>query len=249
MASYKTILKNLGLNDSEIAIYLTCLQTGPAQPQELVKKSGFSRPATYLAIEQLTVKGLLSSASHGKRKIYAAEPPERLVHYGKTKVNDLNQNVEDLENQIQALKLMERGDKPVAKYFEGIDGLRSILQDLADTKPAFTEEITNVDVVRKVFQNKDLESVQTKLEKMKTPGRALFSGDVKYVRKGVEARLLPKNEFNFEGDILLYADKIAMVSFTDKVIGVVIESPIIAQTYHTIFELAWRGAKTYKTIK
>ena len=244
MPDYKNLLRSIGLNESEAAVYLAALESGPAQPQALVKRSGFSRPATYLAIEQLVHKGLMSSVQKGKRFVYAAEPPERLVNFGRSQVNNLQIKVGEIERVIEDLHLMQRGERPSVKSFEGADGLKAILQDLVASKPESTEEIVNIDVLRKVFSNEELEAAQNILSKFKAKGRALLAGKVSAVRSGVQARLLPE-EFVFHGDILIFGNKIAMVSYKDKVMGVVIENAVLADTYRALFELAWRGAKEF----
>ncbi len=245
MPDYRNLIRSIGLNDSEVAVYLAALEGGPAQAQVLVKKSGFSRPATYLAIEQLMHKGLMSSVLKGKRNVYAAEPPERLVNFGKSQVDNLAVKVGEIESALDDLRLLRHGDRPAVKFYEGIEGLKAILQDLADAKPADTLEIANMDAVRGIFSTEELESVQKILTKIKAKGRAILAGKVSRVREGVEARLLPKGDFGFEGDILIYGSRIAMVSFKGRISGVVIENPIIAETYRALFELAWRSAKAY----
>ncbi len=245
MPEYTTLLRSIGLNESEVAVYLAALEIGPAQPQALVERSGFSRPATYLAIEQLVQKGLMTSVHHGKRFQYSAEPPERLVNYGKSQVNALQSKVHDIERITEDLRLLQHGERPAVKFYEGVEGLKAILQDLADTKPESTEEIANMDTVREIFSVDELQAVQSILVKLKAKGRALLSGNVSAIRPGVEVRLLSKDEFGFYGDILIYGNRIAMVSFKGKIAGVVIENPVLADTYRTLFELAWRGAKDY----
>ncbi|MBI5654945.1 hypothetical protein HZC53_04835 [Candidatus Uhrbacteria bacterium] len=245
MSDFKSLLRSIGLNESEVEVYLAALEGGPAQAQMLVKKSGFSRPATYLAIEQLMQKGLMSSVKFGKRYQYAAEPPERLVNYGKSQVNNLSTKVGEIEHGLDDLRLMQHGERPSVKFYEGVEGLKAILQDLADSKPESTLEIANMEAVRGVFTTEELQAVQRILVKIKAKGRALLSGKVNSIRPGVEARLLPKDEFGFYGDILVYGDKVAMVSFKGKMVGAVIENPVLAQTQRALFELAWRGAREY----
>lgn len=248
MPDYKSLLRSIGLNDSEAAVYLASLETGPAQPQLLVKKSGFSRPATYLAIEQLVRKGLMSSVQKGKRYLYSAEPPERLVHFGRTRIEDMNVKIGEVESVIDNLRLLQKGERPTVKFFEGPEGLKAILRDLVASKPESTEEIANIDALYRVFTGKELQEAQKILDKSKAKGRALLSGKVSSVRENIEAKLLPK-ELEFDGDLLVYGDKVAMVSYTDRIMGVVVENPAMAQTYRVLFELAWRGAKDIPEIK
>ncbi|MBP9864592.1 hypothetical protein KBC54_04050 [Patescibacteria group bacterium] len=234
-------LKAIDLNESEAKIYITSLEIGPSSPQRLVERSGFSRPATYLAIEQLVQKGLMTSTMSGKRQLYSAESPDRLTGYTKTFLQKMEAKAAHITEVVEALKLIQHRDRPQVKLYEGIQGIKAILQDLVDSKPDATEEIVNIDAVKKVFTTAELTAAQNILSKRKTKGRAIFYGEVSEVRSGIEARFLPANSFPFQGDLLLYGTKVAMVTYTDHVMGVVVENKAIADTYHTLFELAWKG--------
>jgi sugar-specific transcriptional regulator TrmB len=245
MIDFVNLLRSIGLNESEAKVYLTNLEIGPAPAHILVKRSGFSRPATYQAIDMLLEKGLITSVLRGKRNVYIAESPDRLLNVGDVQVRNLQSKVNDLRSSVDTLKMMQRGDRPVMRFVEGLDGLKIILQDIADTKPESTTEITNVDALGKVFTVEELDEVQHYLSDLKSKGRALLAGNVSVVRKGVEARILPGNAFDFAGDFIAYGNKLAIVSFKDKLIGVVIESEVIANTFRVLFNFAWMGAKEY----
>jgi len=233
------------LNESEAKVYLTNLELGPSPAHILVKRSGFSRPATYQAIDILLEKGLITSVMRGKRNVYIAESPDRLLSFGNIQVQNLQSKVNDLQSVMDTLKMMQRGDRPVMRFVEGLEGLKMILQDIADTQPEDTTEITNVDALGKVFTVEELDGVQDYLSNLKSKGRALLAGSVSVVRKGVEARILPGNTFNFAGDFIAYGNKLAIVSFKDKLIGVIVESKVIADTFRVLFDFAWIGAKEY----
>lgn len=245
MPDFRPLFKALGLNDSEIAVYLLSLEIGPAQPQALTKHSGFSRPATYQAIDQLVKKGLMSFVPKGKRHIYAAEPPERILHFGQTRLKELEIKIKEIADNIDELEALRKSDRPAVKFFEGANGIKSILSDLVASKPEMTYEITDVDAVKNVFTSNELDSAFKILENAKGKGKAFLAGDVKVVRKGVEARRLPKNKFSFQGDVLIYGNKTALVAYKGKVVGVVIENEEIAQTLKVLFDLAWQSSDKY----
>ncbi len=245
MANYIALLKAIGLNESEAEVYLTALEFGPAPAQALVKRSGFSRPATYLAIDLLVKKGLLSTTLKGKRHQYVAEPPERVLHFGETQVNRLQTKVQDVARALPDLALLQHGDRPNVRLFDGVDGLRAILQDLVASKPAEILELADMASVRTFLSPEELEEAQSILSKSKAKGRALLVGEVRKTRAGIEVRVLPKATYDFNGDLIIYGDKVAMVAYKGKIMGVVIESPVLVEMYRSFFELAWKGAKEY----
>lgn len=234
-------LRAIDLNESEAKIYITSLEIGPSSPQRLVARSGFSRPATYAAIDALIQKGLMTSAMNGKRRLYSAESPDRIMGYTKSFLQKMEAKAANIAEVVTDLKLIQHRDRPQVKMYEGIQGIKAILQDVVDSKPDTTEEIVNIDAVKKVFTTAELTAAQNILSKRKTGGRAIFYGDVTTVRGGIEARFLPKGTSPFQGDLLLYGNKVAMVTYTDHVMGVVVDNKAIADTYHALFELAWKG--------
>jgi sugar-specific transcriptional regulator TrmB len=249
MTDYVSLLRSIGLNESEAKVYLTNLELGPSPAHILVKRSGFSRPATYQAIDMLLEKGLITSVLRGKRNVYIAESPDRLMAVGHLQVQNLQSKVDDLQSVLDTLKLMQRGDRPVMRFVEGLEGLKMILQDLADTRPESTTEIVNIDSLGNVFSVEELKSVQGVLSDLKSGGRALLAGKVGSVRKGVKAKILPEAFSHFSGDFIAYGNKLAIVSYKQKLIGIVIESQVIADTFRTLFDLAWIGAEDYPIIE
>lgn len=245
MLDYPALLKSLGLNDSETKIYLVSLELGPAPAQMLVKRGGFSRPSTYVAIESLVTKGLMSSQPMGKRHLYTAEPPDRLVAFAESQARAFTTKVQQMSEAVEGLRMMQHGERPTVKFYEGVEGLKAILHDLVTSNAEKLDEIANIDAMRQIFSIEELKPAQAILNKKKMKGRALLLGNVSFVRPGVEARLLPKNIFNFQGDILIYGDKIAMVTYTGKIIGAVIENNVLADTYRGLFDLAWKGAQDF----
>ncbi|TAK05100.1 hypothetical protein EPO33_03895 [Patescibacteria group bacterium] len=246
---YADLLKSLGFNDSESRVYIASLELGPSPVQIVAKKAGFSRPSTYAAITGLSQKGLMSSYIRGKRKLFSAEPPDRLLHFVEEESKKMQSKVREIASVLNDLRLLQKGERPGVKFFEGVEGLRTILEDIAATKPATVDEMANIDAVKEIFSDPELRAIQDVLSKRKTPGRALLLGNVQRARPGVDVRVLPPKDFEFYGDLVIYGDKVAIVTFKGAIIGVVIDSAIAAQTLRALFDLAWRGAGGFPTFK
>lgn len=245
MIDYVQLLKSIGLNESEAKVYVTSLEIGPAPAHILVHRSGFSRPATYQAVDLLLEKGLLTSATRGKRKVYIAEPPEKLVQFGDSQIRNLQSKVDDIRRAADQLNMLQKGEKPVVTLYEGLDGLKRILTDIAETRPEETIEISNVDSLNSVFTTEELDSLQGYLSKLKSKGKSILLGEVSVVRKGAEVRLLPKGSYSFNGEILMYGNKLAISTYKGKMFGVVIESEEVVKTFKALFDIAWRNAEEY----
>jgi HTH-type transcriptional regulator, sugar sensing transcriptional regulator len=244
MMQWNTLLKSLGFTDSEAKIYLLSLETGPSSVQDLAKKAKVSRVTTYAVIETLTERGLMSQVQKGKKMFYTAESPERLVSFVHTRVKQMESTLREVESLIGDLKLLQRGEKPVVKMFEGKEGLKAIHDDILQTNPDVILEMTNNDALYALFSGEDFASYRKELDKrnIRHEGIVLSSQPLKAVPR-VKASQISEKEFSFFGNITIYAHKVALTSLQGKNISVLVESEIIAQSMKEMFRLAMRGAE------
>ena len=240
---WNTLLKTLGFTDSEAKLYLLSLETGPSSVQDLAKKAKVSRVTTYAVIETLTERGLMSNVQKGKKTLFTAESPERLVSFVHGRVKQMESTLRDVESLIGDLKLLQRGEKPVVKLFEGMEGLRAIQDDILQSNPKVVFEMSNNDAIISLFKPEDFSAYQKGLAQKKIRTEAL----VLYTKKVPSEELLKVHhlmgDVSFFGHVSIYADKVALSSFQGKNISVLIESQVIAQTMKELFKLAQKGAE------
>jgi sugar-specific transcriptional regulator TrmB len=243
MAQWEKLFKSLGFTESEAKIYLISLETGPSPVQELAKKARVSRVTTYAVIESLMKDGLMSTVQRGKKNLYVAESPERLVSFVHSRVKTMEATLKEIESSIHDLKILQRGEKPVVKMFEGVQGLRALQDDILKTAPKHIDEYGNVDTISAIFTREDLQPFRKELDRLKITGRFLYSGAVVHSpREGVKVKRLPEGRAPFNGDVIIYGSKTAFSTFHGKLISVIIESDVIADTMRSMFELAWQSS-------
>ncbi|MBI2637603.1 MAG: hypothetical protein HYW88_01760, partial [Candidatus Sungbacteria bacterium] len=132
-------LRQFGLNEKEISVYLSLISLGPAPVRLIAKQARVNRGTTYDILKSLKDLGLVSYYKQynrsDKKQYFVAEPPQKLVDA----IEQKKRNFENLKVQAQkALPELESlyeksGAKPVAKYYEGSSGIRIILQDVIGT--------------------------------------------------------------------------------------------------------------------
>ena len=242
MAQWEKLLKTLGFTESEGKIYLTSLEMGPASVQDIAKKARVSRVTTYAVIESLTTRGLMSSVEKGKKKLFVAESPDRLVSFVHGRVREMEATLREIESSLQDLKLLQRGEKPVVKLFEGEEGIRAIQDDILKTGPDTIYELGNVDAIHRLFPAGSLKPFKEELDRRKIHTKAIYlAKETQHTpRANSSVRILPHEQFSFGGDVTVYGNKVALMTYGGKVIGVVVESEELARTMREVFELAWR---------
>ncbi|MEK7649239.1 MAG: helix-turn-helix domain-containing protein [Patescibacteria group bacterium] len=234
------ILKGLGFVGSEVKTYLASLEHGPATVIELTKMTKLSRQATYVVIDSLTARGLMSSLIKGKKRYYVSEDPEKLLAYSRRHDLEMEERLRDLERVMPELKLKQSGDRPVVKLYEGKEGIFTILEDLITSKPKVFYEITDLDSIKNILRSEDLIEQRRRMKKAGISGKGIISGETEGEIVDAQRCFLPKDDAGFKADILVYNNKVAFLSCVGKLPLVVIESEVIAQTMRILFNHAFK---------
>lgn len=244
MKDISPILQSLGLLDSEIKTYLGVLTKGPSVVLDLSASTGLSRQATYTAIEALTERGLMSSVLRGKKRYYAAEPPDKLLSYAKRRESEMKTRIKDLQDVLPELKMQTGGERPVVRMFEGKEGLKAIVEDKKVTKHDTVREISDLEALYNVLKPEDLEAMRNELNRKKVKISGLYAGvPGKKVVSDTTRIFLPKELSGFASDIGVYGNKVSLTTFEGKMYSVIVESEPLTKALGILFDLAIKGAK------
>jgi len=240
-SDFSALFTDLGLSQTETAVYLASIQLGPTSVQEIAKKARLSRTTAYEAIALLQDRGLMSTYQHGKKKFFAAEDPERAVSHFRGRVGDLQSKIEALVRIVPELQMMSRGERPVVKFLEGKEALLALFHDLESVNADRFDEVSNYDDIYEYLDMDYIKDVQKILNPDRIKTRILHHGGLQRPpRPGVQYCELNPDLGTFHGDIWIYGDRVAFVSFRGKIVAVLIESEPFAQTARVLFEAAWR---------
>ena len=239
MPQWNKLLESLGFSPSESAVYLASLELGPSPVQAIAKKAAVSRVTTYAVIQKLSRGGLMSSVTKGKKQFYAAESPERLTSYVHSSIDKMQATLRDLQGSLDELKLLQAGDRPTVKYFEGIAGLQSLMQDLLTAETDHVYEIANRNEIVKALPANALTNFGDALDMRKIKLKGVFVSDAFEPRQYAEIKLLPVTPVSFTGGIIIFGRKIGLTTYKNKIEGIVIDSPELAATFTAVFMRVW----------
>src|SRR3989338_10454756 len=114
------VLQNIGLNEKQAKIYLALLELGKGTVVEIAKKSELKRPITYIVLDGLRKKGLVSELPAKKRKIFVAEDPAVLEKNNR-------QNLDEFRDMLPMFRaLYNRAAKPKIKFYDSKDAIESL---------------------------------------------------------------------------------------------------------------------------
>lgn len=238
---FQTLFTELGLSSTETSVYLASFQLGPTSVQEIAKKARLSRTTAYEAIASLQERSLMSSYQHGKKKFFSAEDPELAVVHFRAQVGVLQSQIETLVRVMPELQMLAGGERPTVRFFEGKEALLVLFHDLASSSTTHFDEVSNYDDIYKFLDLDYLKDLQKILDPSKIKTRILHRGKLQRpARPHVKYCELDPLLGNFHGDIWIYADRVAFVTFRGKIVSVIIQSESFATTARILFEAAWR---------
>lgn len=236
-------LQKLGLSQKEAAVYLSALELGQSSVQKISQKAGVNRATTYVILEGLMKKGIVTTFDKGKKRYFAAESPDSLVGLLRKQEQEIKNKEEDFKKILPELRSVFNlaKDRPVVKYYEGKEGINNIQKDFSISKEKKSFQYIPLDAVYKFFpqdskHRKDVKTIGFKSE-------AIYVSESGEKLTGENKWEVPFKKFPFRSEVIIYDAKVVFVNYEKKLNGVVIEDEEISQTMKAIFELAKRGAQ------
>lgn len=252
-----TQLEELGLSQKEARVYVASLMLGPSTVQKIADFSGIKRVTTYVILESLVNLGLASQSSKGKKTFFSAEEPNnlrRLLQKKEEQLKEQKQSFEDMLPELKSLRSLP-ADTPAVKFYEGVEGIRSILTWVyaeANKNNDTIYGISNMDSVFKLFPEirDNLGNPQRISESL--PSRIIYTYSGGPIFKETDkarnrqSRYLPADKYKLHADFSVAGDHIMMISLAGVTpIGISISSSELADGLREIFRIMWEAAAPY----
>lgn len=245
-------LRKIGLSDKEAAVYLAALELGTDTVQNIARKSKVNRATTYVILESLLKKGIVTTQEKGKKTFFAAEPPESLsalVRIREQEVKEMDHLLNQVLPELRSVYNLS-AEKPVVKYYEGVDGIKAIQEDILRSGDPEMEGVVDYDTSLKIFppapsnhrDRMQKKGLKFNLIANSELGEKLLS-QVPSLKSIGQIKFVTKEKFNFPAEIQVYKNKVSFIPYKSKLGGIVIEDKDIVQTIRSLFKLAWESIK------
>lgn len=239
-------LERLGLKESEVKVYLTCLEHIEGLfVSQITNLTGIKRSTVNLILERLVDKGFVTYHLDGSRKLFRAESPETLLF-------NLEDSLGDLRSLIPLLRIAAGDDrKTKIRFFEGKEGIEKIFTDILLTMKINKNPkreiiaISSGQDIFKVLPGHKKQFIDKRVRE-RIPIRWIApEGDVSrklHIVSQEEFRSMKffdgkRYRFNVEVDI--YANKIALIALEKEPTGVIIENESLTESFRSLFNLIW----------
>jgi len=239
------ILKEIGLTETEIKVYLALLSYGTTSAGKLVEETGLYRKNLYDALNKLIEKGLISYVIENKIKFFQAKSPENLEKYLDEKKAKIEEQKQDIQSAISEMNsLFKKAPAEIeSEIYRGTEGIKTILKECLNYKEVLFIGATG-DVENRLpyfwpHYNK-------KREKLKCKWKLLLVHEAK--NKSIiksqyyEYKILPEILSGLNV-IYIYGDYVANVLWLEKPLAFVIKHKTLANNYRKYFDFLWKTIK------
>ncbi|MBI2110723.1 TrmB family transcriptional regulator [Candidatus Woesearchaeota archaeon] len=239
----QSALKEFGLSENEIKVYLALIKTGESTAQNTAKTAGLPRTTTYHLLESLEQKGLVGFVIKESKKYFQAANPKKLIQALEEKKNIIQEIIPELSSISETVK-----EKPKVTVYEGLKGIRSILKDVLEEKRTiyhYGDIVSIQEVFSYAFPQYIKERVKRKIPiKIICKKEELHKELLKTAKKELREFVFVPENYEFKSSVFIYANKVAIFNIKrEPYYVVVIENEDFYDTQKNLFEIVWKLAK------
>ncbi|MBI5392988.1 hypothetical protein HZA96_03900 [Candidatus Woesearchaeota archaeon] len=233
------ILEDIGLSNAEIKVYFTLLELGTTTAGPILEKSGLQNSVVHMTLNKLIERGFVTFVKEGKRNHYQATNPKHIIDF----INEKKERFETILPEL-LLKQKQAKVKPEIITFRGIKGIKELLLELLEaggsehhTFGSAKESLILGDTFWVNYHKKRaLKGITAKL---------LFNESLK---QWCDVNKYAKTEYKFTEkgfepltETIIRNDKIGIIIWTEKPMGILICNKAAAESYEKFFQLLWRN--------
>ncbi len=237
-----TILAECNLTEREGTVYLAMLELGNATASAIATKTGIQRTYVYDLIEKLLQLGFVRELKEERKGTFVAVEPDRLVEVQKERLHRL-------ERALPEFKALQnsQAQKPRVLYFAGREGIKHIHEEtrryhgeiVAFSTPYF---YTMEERKRSKEYIKQRLAQHIPIRIIGEVSQEMIDAQQRDRQELRETRILPKEWYSSNVDIVLYAANVAVIDYR-KQFGFIIEGSEFADVMKMIFELVWKSGR------
>lgn len=236
------VLKEYGLSEKEVKVYVAILPLGSINLQEIGKRIDLPRTTIYNTLNYLVSKGLVSYIIKKGVRFYEAADPNKLMEKLNEKKELLNSILPGLESLKKTIK-----ESSSVEVFQGSKGLFTILSDVVKKKQQ-TYYFGSYSLSKEILKHQPEHFRTIRLDR-KIPAKIVIDKSEELIFHKKEYKNITEMRFNeslkdFPCMIFIYGKKVALYTLKKDLIGVIIYNEQVAEAMKLIFDMYWVNSKT-----
>lgn len=254
MDNIDNLLKSFGLSTTEIHIYRTGLAYSSIDVAELSKQTHIKRPTVYHALQTLSEKGFISKKGTGSKLVFCMVSPDKV----KKLIDQKIQQLEERKNSLDELAIffakntLKEADKTKVEHYEGIDGMKLVIEEALYCRSRHWDIMAPKKNFFSEFDKEYATYFMETRKKRKIQARSLWDKEWTKTLSAEELsqrqpRSLPATlTKKFRSVIILFDDKLAIISSYASLSAILIQSKEVHDTVEALFEGLWTVSEEYK---
>lgn len=252
---HEDVLTRIGLSRDEAWVYTALLNGGPQGAGELLKRDiPMKRGLLYKVLDRLVERGLVTEQKGKGKARFVPQPPDMLTTILEDRESEVRHSRDSLAAALPELKAKYNlsTDRPIIRFFEGVEGLRKMYEDKLESgaKELHFIRTARAETYRETFGTWFSHYLKRQVD-AGIKAYAITVDDeytnhdpaIDAARNVVRTWIRPQ-DYTAPVQIDAYGDRVAILCFGKEFFGIVIESAPLATAIRDIFTLADRGAKT-----
>ena len=244
-------LTDIGLNETQAKVYLLLIKNGSLTPPQTATVINIKRTNAYAVLDQLEELGLATKKEVQKKNTYWAENPIALEKLAKNKRAEALEHENLVQSSMPTLLnyFYTFTDQPGVRFLQGLEGIKEIYNDMLRTgkdiyliRSPHDQDFMSNEYFIKFKDKKSKLNINTYMLNPQE-NREVFNEKTDKLYKTSRTQVRP-DQYSANVEISTYGDKVSIISFGEEAIGMIIDSPQIANANRQIFELARLGAES-----
>lgn len=248
MKNYQLIqvLKEIGLNEKEAAVYLAALGLGPTTILKLSASSGIKRTSVYDIVQSLKIKGLINIEVTGFKTRYVAAPPDALKTV-------LSNRITILENSMPEFLGFYNGasSDSMIRQYNGLPAIKGLYEELlASVKPndsylVLTDAAKWESLDPKFFSNfiRRRAQKQLGLRVLSVPSKSALRQQIYHHQHGGHLRLLPEG-VNLSTNLIITPKHVVFHQLAPPMDAIMLNNKQVVNLQAQMFNVIWNQSKT-----
>lgn len=242
------ILKDIGLTDAEIRVFIELSKVDSAMASEIAGKVGIYRTNVYDILESLIEKGLVSYIIKANRKHFIASKPQKLLDYlreKEQKIKEQEKHIQDLIPLILKLKKPKQ-EELKAEIYRGKEGLKTLLTDMLNNcngqYHCLGYSAVSSQIIPYYYSHWNKRRIKMKVSRKMVTKEQMRNNE--FVKSALtKVRYLP-DEYNIPISTMIYGNKIWVLILSDNDhVSLLVESEKMVKSFLNYFNELWKVAK------
>jgi len=240
------LLKEIGLTESEIKVYLALLKLGSSKKGAIVKEAGITSSKIYEVMDKLIEKGLASYVVKDKVRHFNVAPISRIKDYLKKKEEKIRTQEKELDMLLPHLIINQKNTFTDAEIYRGWKGMQTIYNDALESLKS--GESYYIFGASKGNDSEKVRSFYTRFNERvidkKLKAHIIFNenarGNISNASKTGSVKYLDQTT---PAETLIYKDKTAIVLLNEQPLIILIKGQSVVDSFKSYFEIMWKVAK------